>query len=83
MLQNSFQQAKESVMNDIPVNITKSSIQVYFITDLIFYNHCFSTLNFPDVLKYADISPELKKGNVTDRKTDRPTCSLPKVFPDF
>ena len=47
------------------------------------FNNCAKCGNFPDFLKYADITPVFKKGNTTHKTNHRPIitlCNFSKVF---
>ena len=66
---------KASVLN-IPIKIIKNSAQVYSSKLTQILNHCVSTASFPDLLKYADVTPVFKKGDVTDKENYRPISTL-------
>ena len=42
----------------------------------IIFNNCIRNSKFPDILKYADITPVFKKGNTTDKSNYRPISTL-------
>ena len=47
------------------------------------FNDCVQSGNFPDILKYADITPVFKKVDTTDKANYRPISTLSnfsKVF---
>ena len=47
------------------------------------FNDCVKNGSFPDILKYAYITPASKRGDMTDKTSCRPISSLPnfsKVF---
>ena len=67
---------KASVLNDIPVKIIKNSAQVYSSKLIQVVDHCVCTSSFPDLLKYADVTPVFKRGDVTDNGNYRPMSTL-------
>ena len=74
---------KKASSGSIPVKIFKENVHVFlkYFTDII--NDCLDKTYFPDELKLADISPVLKKDDVTDKCNYRPISLLPppaKVF---
>ena len=49
-------------------------------------NHFVSTESFPDPLKYVNVTPVFKKGDVTDKENYRPISTLSqfsKIFEKF
>ena len=42
----------------------------------IIFNNCVRNRKFPDILKYADITPVFKKGNTTDKSNYKPISTL-------
>ena len=59
---------KATVSFDIPVSVLKSSIQVYAKKLTTIFNNCLAESTFPNILKYADVTPVFKKGDNTDKK---------------
>ena len=59
---------RASVLNDIPLKTIKNSAQVYSseLTQILY--HCVFTASFPDLLKYADVTPAFKKVMSQTRK---------------
>ena len=74
---------KASVLNEIPIKIIKNSSQVYSSKLTPILNQCVSTASFPDLLKYADVTPVFKKGNVTEKENYRPISTLSNFFKIF
>ena len=63
-------------MDDISLNIIKSSAQTYSQKLSQIFNYCVSTANFPGILKYADVTQVFIKGDVTDKKNYRTISTL-------
>ena len=61
---------------DIPVRIIKNTAHVYSPGLTIIFSNCIRNGKFPDILKYADISPVFKKGDTTDKTNYRPASTL-------
>ena len=60
-----------------------SSIHIYSQVLTNIFNNCVKSGNFPDILKYADTTPVIKKGDTTNKTNYRPICTLSnfsKVF---
>ena len=51
-----------TTFKDIPVKIMVSSIHIYSQVLTNIFNNCVKSGNFPDILKYADTTPVIKKG---------------------
>ena len=52
---------KATVVKDIPMRIIKNSAHVYSHILRIIFSNCIRNGKFPDILKYADITPIFKK----------------------
>ena len=61
---------KTSVFKDIPVTIMINSVHIYFQVLTNIFNDCVKSGDFPDILKYADITPVFKIGDRTDKTID-------------
>ena len=48
---------KATVFKDIPMRIIKDAAHVYSHRLTIIFNNCIKNSKFPDILKYADITP--------------------------
>ena len=60
-----------------------NSVHIYSHVLTNIFNDCVKRGNFPDILKYADITPVFKKGDTTDKTNYRPISTLSnfsKVF---
>ena len=60
-----------------------NSVHIYSQVFTNIFNDCVKSGNFPDILKYADITPVFKKGDTTDKTNYRPIntlSSFSKVF---
>ena len=57
---------KASIYKDILVNIVVNSVHIYSQVLTNIFNDCVKNGNFPDVVKYADITPFLEKGDMSD-----------------
>ena len=60
-----------------------NSVHIYSQVFTNIFNDCVKSGNFPDILKYADITPVFKKGDTTDKTNYRPINTLSnfsKVF---
>ena len=58
-------------------------IQIYLQVLTKIFNDCVKRGNFPDILKYADIRPDFKKGDTANKTNYRPISTLSnfsKVF---
>ena len=67
----------------IPVKIMVNSVHIYSQVLTNIFNDCVKSGNFPDILKYADITPVFKKGDTTGKTNYRPISTLfnfSKVF---
>ena len=67
---------KATVFKDIPMRIIKDAAHVYSHRLTIIFNNCIKNSKFPDILKYADITPVFKKGDTTDKSNYRPISTL-------
>ena len=52
---------KATVFKDIPMRIIKNAAHVYSHRLTIIFSNCIRNGKFPDILKYADITPIFKK----------------------
>ena len=60
-----------------------NSVHIYSQVLTNIFNDCVKSGKFPDILKYADITPVFKKGDTTDKTNYRPISTLSnfsKVF---
>ena len=60
---------KASIFKDIPVKIMINSVHVYSQGFTNNSNYYVKSGNFPDTLKYADMTPVFKKGDTKDKRT--------------
>ena len=58
------------------MRIIKDAAHVYSHRLTIIFNNCIKNSKFPDILKYADITPAFKKGDTTDKSNYRPISTL-------
>ena len=58
------------------MRIIKDAAHVYSHRLTIIFNNCIKNSKFPDILKYADITPVFKKGDTTDKSNYRPISTL-------
>ena len=58
------------------MRIIKDKAHVYSHRLTIIFNNCIKNSKFPDILKYADITPVFKKGDTTDKSNYRPISTL-------
>ena len=63
---------KANTFKDIPVKITINSVHIYSQVLTNIFNDCVKSSNFPDILKYVDITPVFKKGDTIDKTNYRP-----------
>ena len=56
-----LQKNKASTFKDIPVTIMVYMVHIYSQVLTNIFNNCIKSGNFPDILKYADITPLFKK----------------------
>ena len=52
------------------MRIIKDVTHVYSHRLTIILNNCIKHKKFPDILKYADITPVFKKGDTSDKSKD-------------
>ena len=67
---------KATVFKDIPMRIIKNAAHVYSHRLKIIFNNCIRNRKFPDILKYADMTPVFKKGETTDKSNYRRISTL-------
>ena len=75
--------SKASTFKDIPGRIMFNSVHIYSQVLTSIFNDCVKNGSFPDILKYAYITPVSKRGDMTDKTSCRPISSLlnfSKVF---
>ena len=63
---------KTSAFKWIPAKIMVNLVRIYSHVLTNIFNDCVKRGNFPDILKYADITPVFKKGDTTDKTNYRP-----------
>ena len=63
---------KNRTLKDILVKIMVNLVHIYPQVLTNIFNDCVKSGNFPDILKYADITPLFKKGDTTDKTNYRP-----------
>ena len=56
--------------------VNSSSVHLYSHALTKIFNDCEKSGNFPDILKYADITPVFKKGDATGKSNYRPISTL-------
>ena len=69
-ISKSLPKNKATVFKDIPMRNIKKTAHVYSYRLIIIFNNCIRNGMFPDILKYADITPVLNKRDTTDKYTD-------------
>ena len=74
---------KASTFKDMPVKIIINSVHIYSKVLTNIFNDCVKSGKFPDVLKYADITPVFKIGDTTDKTNYRPISTLSNFSKDF
>ena len=67
---------KATVFKDIPMRIIKNAAHVYSHRLKIIFNNCIRNRKFPDILKYADMTPVFKKGETNDKSNYRRISTL-------
>ena len=70
---------KATTKNTIPPKILKISCNTSVETLHNFFNECLITSNFPDDLKFANITPVFKKKDPLHKETHRPVKVLPSI----
>ena len=65
------------------MKIIKNAAHVYSHRLTIIFNKCIRNEKFPDILKYADITPVFKKGATTDKSNHRPINTLSNFLKIF
>ena len=58
------------------MRIIKDASHVYCHRLTTIFNNCIKNKKFPDILKYAEITPVFKKGDKTDKSNYRPVSTL-------
>ena len=53
-----------------------NSVHIYSQVLTNIFNNCVKSGNFPDILKYTDITPVFKKGDTTDKTNCGPISTL-------
>ena len=74
---------KASQTLDIPVKIIKENKDLisYFVNNN--FNNALSSSQYPNGLKYADVTPVFKKDDKSDKSNYRPISILPNLIPCF
>ena len=67
----------------MPVKIIINLVHIYSKVLTNIFNDCVKSGKFPDVLKYADITPVFKIGDTTDKTNYRPISTLSNFSKDF
>ena len=75
--------SKATTFKDIPVKIKVNWVHIYSQVLTTIFNECVKSGNFPDISKYVDITPVLKKGDTTDKTNYRPISSLSNLSKVF
>ena len=65
------------------MKIIINSVHIYSQVLTIIFNNCVKSGDFPDILKYADITPVFKKGDTTDKTKYRPISALSNLSKVF
>ena len=65
------------------MKIIINSVHIYSQVLTIIFNNCVKSGEFPDILKYADITPVFKKGDTTDKTKYRPISALSNLSKVF
>ena len=60
--------------------VNSSSVHLYSHALTKIFNDCEKSGNFPDILKYADITPVFKKGDATGKSNYRPIIYSDQFF---
>ena len=74
---------KASQTLDMSVKIIKENKDLisYFVNNN--FNNALSSSQYPNGLKYADVTPVFKKDDKSDKSNYRPTSILPNLIPCF
>ena len=74
---------KASQTLDIPVKIIKENKDLisYFVNNN--FNNALSSSQYPNGLKYVDVTPVFKKDDKSDKSNYRPISILPNLIPCF
>ena len=74
--------SKASTFKDIPVKIVVNPVHIYSQVLTNIFNDCVKSGDFPNILKYADITIVFKKGDKTDKTSYRlvSLSNFSKVF---
>ena len=76
---NLLDKSKPQQQEDIPTRIIKENANIFsnFISQS--FNSELDNLNFPDLLKHADVKPAHKKDSKFEKNNYRPISILPKL----
>ena len=74
---------KKVTKNTIPPKILKISCNISAETLHNLFNECLITINFPDRLKLADITPVSKKKDPLNKENYKPAIALPSISKIF
>ena len=55
-----------------------TSVNIYSHALTKLFNECVKSGNFPDILKYTDITPVFKKGDTTEKSNYKPINTISK-----
>ena len=67
---------KACVSTDIPVSVFKKSVSVYIEKLTDHFNNCIRCGTFPEILKKSEVTPVLKKGDLTSKVDYHPVSCL-------
>ena len=75
--------ASKRASGPIPISILKLSVDECHTHITTYINNCIRNNDFPDELKYADITPCHKKNSETEKSNYRPISILPSISKVF
>ena len=62
---NELLKSKACTFKDVPVKIMVNSVHIYSYALTKIFNNCGKRRNFPDILKYTDITPVFEKDDAS------------------